>query len=110
LAEANVKFDHAIFTTNVTWSDGKYNADLVSLNSNPELVDKLTVQKALAETWNELDHSRNVSSRKHLFHDIETSVNFIKSLSGESSLVDVFVCGSLHLVGGFLVVLDHDKE
>lgn len=109
LAIANIRFDHAIFSTNVTWSDGNYDPDLVSVNSSKEMVDKLTVQKGLAETWNELDLEHNISSRKHIFHDIETSVNFIKSLTSEYSAIDVFVCGSLHLVGGFLVVLDNEK-
>ncbi|KAI0461435.1 hypothetical protein LJB42_001104 [Komagataella kurtzmanii] len=93
-----LKFNHVIFTTNLTWSDG-YSDDLVSLNISKEEIDNMDVQKALAETWNSLDKA----SRKHIFHDIETSINFIRSLEGS---VDVFVTGSLHLVGGFLVVLD----
>lgn len=96
---SNLKFDHAIFTTNITWSEGGYNDDLVSLNVSQESVDSLEVQKNMADIWNKLDKK----SRKHIFHDIETSVNFIRSLEGP---LDVFVCGSLHLVGGFLVVLD----
>lgn len=105
-----VKFDHVIFTTNVTWSDGNYNSDLVSLNNSKELVDKLTVQKDLAQSWSELDQANNSDSRKHIFPNIETSVNFIKSLTNDVSDVNVFVCGSLHLVGGFLVVLDNERD
>ncbi|ODV94267.1 hypothetical protein PACTADRAFT_76891 [Pachysolen tannophilus NRRL Y-2460] len=99
----DITFDHVIFTTNVTWSSGDYSADLVSMNTNKDSVDKLEVQKNLAEIWNELDKN----SRKHIFHDIQTSVNFTRSLEGP---IDVFVCGSLHLVGGFLVVLDGDNK
>lgn len=94
----DLKFDHVIFTTNQTWSMG-YDDDLVSINTSKESVDKLEVQKKLLDIWNTLDKS----SRKHIFPDIETSVNFIRSLEGP---LEVFVCGSLHLVGGFLVVLD----
>ena len=101
-------FDHVIFTTNVTWSSGKYNSDLVSLNTSKEQVDKLIIQKELAEAWNGLDSSATKKSRKHIFADIETGVNFIKSLSEDK--VEVFVCGSLHLVGGLLVVLDNETE
>lgn len=110
VTSSDFKFDHVIFTTNITWSDGKYNSDLVSVNSSKDQLDKLTIQKELAEAWNKLDLENSFSSRKHIFHDIETSVNFIKSLTHDSPRVDVFVCGSLHLVGGFLVVLDNEKD
>lgn len=94
-----LKFDDVIFTTNVTWSSGNYSVDLVSMNTSKEAVDKLEVQKELATAWAELQPESN----RHVVHDIETSVKIVKDL-GED--VDVFVCGSLHLVGGFLVVLD----
>lgn len=110
ISSSEFKFDHVIFTTNITWSDGNYNSDLVSLNSSKEQVDKLIIQKELAEVWSKLDQKNGYNSRKHIFHDIETSVNFIKSLSHDSPIIDVFVCGSLHLVGGFLVVLDNEKD
>ncbi|ABN66208.2 predicted protein [Scheffersomyces stipitis CBS 6054] len=110
--DAPLPFDHVIFTTNITWSDGKYNSDLVSLNTSKELVDSLTIQKNLAQTWSDLDQKHKHNARKHIFHDIETGVNFIKSLTKSPELgeVDVFVCGSIHLVGGFLVVLDNEKD
>lgn len=99
LEASNLKFDHVIFTTNVTWSSGDYSDDLVSMNTDNSAVASLNVQTQMAEIYNKLDKK----ARKHLFHDIETSVNFIRTLEGP---LDVFVCGSLHLVGGFLVVLD----
>lgn len=99
MENANLKFDHVIFTTNVTWSNGVYSDDLVSINTDNNAVSSLDVQTQMAEIYNKLDKK----ARKHLFHDIETSVNFIRTLEGP---LDVFVCGSLHLVGGFLVVLD----
>lgn len=94
-------FQDVVFTTNVTWSSGSYSADLVSMNTSKEAVDKLEIQNELAEKWGELD-SR---SKRHVLGDIESSVKLIRELS-KSEEVDVFVCGSLHLVGGFLVVLD----
>lgn len=96
-----IHFDHVLFTTNVTWSSGAYSDDLVSMNTSKEAVDKLEVQKELADSWAQLDSS----SQSHLFHDIESAVKLINELSAEED-VEVFVCGSLHLVGGFLVVLD----
>lgn len=110
IVTSDFKFDHVVFTTNITWSDGNYNSDLVSLNSSKEQVDKLTIQKELAEVWNKLDQQNNFNSRKHIFHDIETSVNFIKSLTNDSPNIEVFVCGSLHLVGGVLVVFDNERD
>lgn len=99
MKNADLRFDHVIFTTNITWSTGAYSADLVSMNTDDKAVASLDAQTQMAEIYNVLDKK----ARKHLFHDIETSVNFIRTLEGP---VDVFVCGSLHLVGGFLVVLD----
>ena len=113
----NCKFDHVIFTTNITWSDGKYDDDLVLMNTLKKQVDEMVIQKQLAQVWALRDASTGNNSRKHIFPDIETGVNFIKLLTSlpdyapaASGEVDVFVCGSLHLVGGFLVVLDGDKE
>lgn len=99
MQNTNIKFDHVIFTTNITWSTGDYSDDLVSINTDGKAIASLDVQTQMAEIYNKLDKK----ARKHLFHDIETSVNFIRTLEGP---IDVFVCGSLHLVGGFLVVLD----
>lgn len=108
-----VKFDHVVFTTNITWSDGKYNADLVLMNTSKQQVDEMVIQKQLAQTWASRDAETASQSRKHIFPNIETGVNFIKLLTNSSDYtgeVDVFVCGSLHLVGGFLVVLDGEKD
>ncbi|QPG75569.1 hypothetical protein FOA43_002925 [Brettanomyces nanus] len=99
MEKAKLMFSHVVFTTNVTWSSGEYSEDLVSLNTSAKQVDSLEVQTLSAEIWNKLDKK----SRKHIFHDLQTSINFICSLEGP---LDVFVCGSLHLVGGFLVVLE----
>lgn len=99
------KFDHVIFTTNITWSDGSYNSDLVSMNNSQEQIDKLVVQKELAAKWDALDKQSGRSTRKHVFPNIETSLRFVKSLTNEKE-VEAFVCGSLHLVGGFLAVLE----
>lgn len=109
VVDSTLKFDHVIFTTNITWSDGSYNSDLVSLNNSKDQIDKLVVQKELAGKWSTLDQELGLTSRKHVFPDIETSLRFIKSLTNEKE-AEVFVCGSLHLVGGFLAVLDGDKD
>lgn len=109
ISDQSLKFDHVIFTTNITWSDGSYNSDLVSMNNSKDQVDRLVVQKELAGKWSQLDQASGLTSRKHVFPDIETSLRFIKSLTSDKE-AEVFVCGSLHLVGGFLAVLDGDRD
>lgn len=108
--KSKINFDHVIFTTNITWSDGSYNDDLVSMNNSKDEIDKLTIQKELAEKWDTLDKKQGGSSRKHIFPDIETSLKFIKSLTVDRQEIEVFVCGSLHLVGGFLTVLEGKRD
>lgn len=99
IAKAGVHFDHVIFSTNVTWASGEYSNDQISLNTSAKQVENLEVQTQSAEIWNKFDKK----SRKHIFPDVETTVNFIRSLEGP---LDVFVTGSLHLLGGFLIVLE----
>ncbi|CDO95840.1 unnamed protein product [Kluyveromyces dobzhanskii CBS 2104] len=96
-----IQFDAAIFTTNVTWKTGDYSADLVSLNTSKEQVDKLEVQKNLQEEWRSLTKTEH--EKVHVTSSIEAALDLIKGINDE---VDVFVVGSLHLVGGFLVVND----
>lgn len=99
--DPEVKFDTVVFTTNVTWNSGSYSADLVSMNTSKDQVEKLVVQKALAAHWNKLNHQ---VGNVHVTPDIETSYELLKEFKGP---VDIFVVGSLHLVGGLLVVLDN---
>ncbi|KAL3232667.1 Folylpolyglutamate synthase [Nakaseomyces bracarensis] len=95
------KFEEAIFTTNVTWESGSYNPDLVSINVSQEQVDKLEVQRQLATDWEEI----SPNSKAHVTSSIEKAFNLL-SKRADNEEIDVFVTGSLHLVGGFLVVLD----
>ncbi|UCS21666.1 MET7 [Nakaseomyces glabratus] len=95
-----LNFSEALFTTNVTWKTGSYNADLVSINVSQEQVDKLEVQKELASVWKDLSSE----NKSNICANIESAINIIEDYDIDE--VDVFVTGSLHLVGGFLVVLD----
>lgn len=96
----DVKIDEALFSTNVTWASGTYSADLTSLNTSAEAVDKLEVQKELAKVWEGLDGGKST-----VFATIEEAVNAVKK-EAESGPVDVFVVGSLHLIGGVLTVIE----
>ncbi|CCE63998.1 hypothetical protein TPHA_0G01620 [Tetrapisispora phaffii CBS 4417] len=97
-----IQFDEVIFTSNVTWKSGAYSSDLVSMNEAKEEVDMLTVQKALAEEWKSFDDK----SKVHVSSDIESAYELIDNLKINSNEIDIFVTGSLHLVGGLLVVFD----
>lgn len=112
---SSTPFTHAVFCTNVTYKEAGYRPDLVSMNTNAEDVDKLRVQKSLAETWQALDPAAEVK----VFATIEDAVDFTRQLASEartvSSSEDVapvgtFVTGSLHLVGGFLDVIETKPE
>lgn len=97
-----VHFDMAIFTNNVTWKSGDYSADLVSLNTSKEQVEKLEVQKSLQQEWSSLG-SGTAEKNIKVTSSIQAAFDEIKAIDEP---VDVFVTGSLHLVGGFLVVMD----
>lgn len=107
-------FTHAIFCTNVTYKDAGYRPDLVSMNTNADDVDKLRVQKSLAQTWQALDPAAEVK----VFATIEDAVDFTRELargardssSERVAPVGAFVTGSLHLVGGFLDVIETKPE
>lgn len=97
-------FEEAFFCTNVTWSSGKYSAELTSLNVSKDDVDELVVQKELSNTWKDIDSKTTT----HVCANIEEAINAIRSYDGK---VQVLVTGSLHLVGGVLTVFDgHDGE
>ncbi|KAJ5610515.1 Folylpolyglutamate synthase [Penicillium lagena] len=103
-------FTHAVFCTNITYKQAGYRPDLVSMNTNADDVELLRVQKSLAEAWN----SKDPQAQVQVFSTIEEAVDFArevaaaarKDLPEEQSPVMTFVTGSLHLVGGFLDVVE----
>ncbi|KAI5790946.1 Mur ligase [Pyronema domesticum] len=92
-------FDTAVFCTNITFKEAGYKPDLLSVGSDTAAVQALTVQKALATAWSEVDPS----TQTHAVATIEEAVEIAKS-EGD---VQVLVTGSLHLVGGLLEVIDN---
>ncbi len=102
-------FTHVIFTTNQTFSEG-YRPDLVSINTDHKEVDALSVQKALASTWSEIDSTAEV----RVLRTIEESITAAREVArdwanGTDAEVMVLVTGSLHLVGGALEVLESGR-
>lgn len=108
--ESKNPFTHAIFCTNVTYKEAGYRPDLVSMNTSPSDVEKLRVQNNLAQMWKEIDPQTEVK----VYSTIEEAVDFARDLAaqekglvaGDEAPVMTFVTGSLHLVGGFLDVIE----
>lgn len=96
-------FTHCIFTTNVTYKDSGYKADLISVNTNSQDVQVLKVQKELASVWSELDPSAAVSVAGTIEEAIGEAKQVVEK-SGQEGMV--LITGSLHLVGGALEVLE----
>lgn len=107
---AEVPFTHALFCTNITYKQAGYRPDLVSMNANADDVERLKVQKSLAEAWKLNDPK----AQTHVFGTIEEAVDFARDIAAEErkilqkdeAPVMTFVTGSLHLVGGFLDVIE----
>ena len=94
-------FTHAIFCSNITFAEGGYRPDLVSLNTSKEAVDELRVQKELAKAWGEI----NGGMDGEVIRTIEDGVKRCREIIGVGEGM-VFVTGSVHLVGGALEVLE----
>ena len=79
--------------------------DFVNRNSNPSSVANLTVQKGFSEVWRKLEPSLPPSSI-HLLPNIQEAVELVEDLSEELGELQIFVTGSLHLVGGVISILE----
>ncbi|KAK9478604.1 Mur ligase [Lipomyces japonicus] len=98
LVSGNVKFDAAVFTTNLTGRPDNDAGELAALNTSEADVQALVVQNRLADAWREVHHDGDVE----VTATIADAVKYVR----ETAPVQVFAVGSLHLVGGLLVVLD----
>ncbi|KAL8956015.1 MAG: hypothetical protein Q9183_006448 [Haloplaca sp. 2 TL-2023] len=107
LEKGQQPFTHTVFCTNRTFQEDGYRPDLVSLKTDTQEVDALAVQKGLRDTWSRLDGG---ASDVVVKSSIEEAVEWVRSIArneraGEKD-VSVLVTGSVHLVGGFLEVLE----
>ncbi|XTI84469.1 FolC bifunctional protein [Cenococcum geophilum] len=107
LSTSTSPFTHVFFTTNQTFSTG-YKPDLISLNTNKSDVDTLAVQRALASTWEEIDHSASVSVVRTIEEAITKAQEIAATWEGGGDIM-VLITGSLHLVGGAIEVLESEK-
>ena len=105
-------FTHAVFSTNLTFANEGYGPDLMSVNTNAKEVAALEVQTRLAETWLGIDPGTEVVVRG----SIEEAVGWVRGIAsgvkekGQGEEVKVLVTGSVHLVGGFLEIIETEGE
>ncbi|KAI9762823.1 MAG: Folylpolyglutamate synthetase [Chaenotheca gracillima] len=134
LAEAmedDTPFTHVIFCSNLTFKEGGYKPDLISLNANASSVEALSVQWALKETWEDIERyssSQRQGASVTVVKTIEEAVELVRGLARGSSehsvdkvislernqvpekTVMCLITGSVHLVGGALEVLESTKQ
>ncbi|KAI9807880.1 MAG: hypothetical protein M1825_005186 [Sarcosagium campestre] len=107
-------FTHVGLCTNITFRDGGCKPDLVSVGTSSADVADLTVQNELARLWSEMESgaagSGSEPTRVVVMRTIEETVEWARGVAAESKDGAVgFVTGSLHLVGGFLEVLEREE-
>ena len=73
------------------------------MNTSLEDVELLKVQHEVQHAWEDMSKD----SETFVIPTIEEAVEMIRSWNGEK---EVFVTGSLHLVGGLYVVLEQRKQ
>ncbi|KAI4250047.1 MAG: hypothetical protein L6R40_000218 [Gallowayella cf. fulva] len=96
-------FTHAVFCTNLTHKNLGYRPDLVSINTDRAKVQALEVQRGLQEAWRVLDEETEVVVRG----SIEEAVAWVRGIAeDDGGEVKCLVTGSVHLVGGFLEVIE----
>lgn len=103
-------FTHAVFCTNVTFKEEGYGPDLVSINTNSAAVANLEVQRGLAETWGGIDPKTVVEVKRSVEEAVAWCRGVAEAEQGDGmGEVMVLVTGSVHLVGGFLEVVESGR-
>lgn len=110
-------FDQVYFCTNNTYADGGSASDLKSLSIDPADLENMSVQRELLDAWCVLQEvapsSDNPSTAHlspqvsaHVVPSIEHVIRAVRQRNSDTGIpADVFVAGSLHLVGGFMAHL-----
>ena len=109
-------FTHAIFCSNVTYNSSGYRPDLISINVDSNIVQRLQVQHELAKGWKDLVKNSN-QCQISVVPTIEEAVKQCRKigLAWRNNNLDVkdvpsiLAIGSIHLVGGLLDVLEESS-
>ncbi|CAG7848502.1 Folylpolyglutamate synthase; AltName: Full=Folylpoly-gamma-glutamate synthetase; Short=FPGS; AltName: Full=Tetrahydrofolylpolyglutamate synthase; Short=Tetrahydrofolate synthase [Serendipita indica DSM 11827] len=102
-------FDHVMFCTNVTYSDGTFKGEFLQKGLDQADLDQLKTQTELANAWLELCPSFS-REKVHVLPSIQHAVKLAHHLrETQEKPVDVLVTGSLLLVGGLIEVANLTK-
>jgi len=103
--DRHVFFDHVVFCTNVTYSDGGFKGDLTTHAIPTNDLAHLQTQHELADAWTSL-LPIFPRARVHILPSIEHAIKLVHGLREDPAgcPVDVLTSGSLHLVGGVIEV------
>lgn len=105
--QSDVKFDHVIFSTNITFKQG-YTAD--NTNKTVTLEEVTLVQQELASSWKHQLPQFN-TEHIHTVPTIEDAVDFAVNLAKSTDKqVQVLTTGSLIMVGNTLTVLGIEPQ
>ncbi|KAG6035616.1 methionine-synthesizing 5- methyltetrahydropteroyltriglutamate--homocysteine methyltransferase [Claviceps sp. Clav32 group G5] len=99
-------FDHAVFCTNVTFTQAGYKRDFVNHGTDPTEVENMSVQRRLAERWKALDPHCEVVVLPSIEEALGYARRVADALEGRDGKAQTYVTGSLHLVGGALGLLE----
>ncbi|KAK2775532.1 Folylpolyglutamate synthetase [Emmonsiellopsis sp. PD_33] len=76
--------------------------DHVDINADPKALQNLSLQRQLADTWQELDNN----TQTRALASVEEAVDYVREISNEVGETQILVTGSLRLIGGVLSVLE----
>ncbi|RFU33560.1 hypothetical protein B7463_g2781, partial [Scytalidium lignicola] len=105
--EGLVHFDQVIFCTNAAREEKGTKKDLVNNVYDSAMIASLAQQKSFAERWRSLDPSP--STQIHVLNTIEDAFDHVRSsnhATDETEKTEVFVTGSIHLIGRALGILE----
>ena len=125
--KGNIRFQNVVFCTNVTYEKAGYKVgkidshslrftwdvarltplckDFVNRNSDPNELESLETQNSYADFWKSLDGQTDVL----VVRSVEEAVKHAESVSDIHGGAQIFVTGSLHLVGGVLSFMDDEE-
>ena len=98
--------------SNNTYADGGSASDLMSRSVDPKDIENMSVQRELLNSWCQLQgleqedvlSAQNAHVRVDVVPSIEHVMTAVRDFGActTNTVPDVFVAGSLHLVGGFM--------
>ncbi|KAJ5826605.1 hypothetical protein N7447_003368 [Penicillium robsamsonii] len=101
----NLRFQHALFCTNVTYKGNAFKIDCTNRNVDPKELESLSLQRRMAELWHQFDPMTETAA----LASIEEAIEYAKNIACDVDKTMILITGSLHLVGGALLVLEGES-